>query len=80
MRVAIIRSKLQDMNRQLSDPVVDLIAKKLRKNIRELEGVLKKIIFYEERKQTEINVKMAEEIIEKATQNLSKRVNDVADP
>jgi chromosomal replication initiator protein len=76
MRVAIIRSKLQEMNRQLSDQVIDLIAKKLRKNIRELEGVLKKIIFYEERKQTEISVKMAEEIIEKATQNLSKRVND----
>jgi chromosomal replication initiator protein len=76
MRVAIIRSKLQEMNRKLSDPVIDLIAKKLRKNIRELEGVLKKIIFYEERKQTEISTKMAEEIIEKATQNLSKRVND----
>ncbi len=76
MRVAIIRSKLQEMNRKLSDQVIDLIAKKLRKNIRELEGVLKKIIFYEERKQTEISIKMAEEIIEKATQNLSKRVND----
>jgi chromosomal replication initiator protein len=76
MRVAIIRSKLQDMNKQLSDPVIDLIAKKLRKNIRELEGILKKIVFYEERKQTEISVKMAEEIIEKSTQNLSKRVSD----
>jgi chromosomal replication initiator protein len=76
MRSAIIRSKLQDMNRQLSDPVIDLIAKKLRKNIRELEGILKKIVFYEERKQTEISVKMAEEIIEKATQSLSKRVSD----
>ena len=76
MRVAIIRSKLQEMNRQLSDQVIDLIAKRLRKNIRELEGVLKKIIFYEERKQTEISVKAAEEIIEKATQNLSKRVSD----
>jgi chromosomal replication initiator protein len=76
MRVAIIRSKLQEMNRRLSDPVIDLIAKKLRKNIRELEGVLKKIIFYEERKQTDISIKMAEEIIEKATQNLSKRVSD----
>ena len=76
MRVAIIRSKLQEMNRRLSDEVIDLIAKRLRKNIRELEGVLKKIIFYEERKQTEISVKAAEEIIEKVTQNLSKRVND----
>ena len=76
MRVAIIKSKLQEMNRRLSDQVIDLIAKKLRKNIRELEGVLKKIIFYEERKQTDISIKMAEEIIEKTTQNLSKRVSD----
>jgi chromosomal replication initiator protein len=76
MRVAIIKSKLQEMNKQLSDPVVDLIAKKLRKNIRELEGILKKIVFYEERKQTEMTEKIAEDIIEKATQNLTRRVND----
>jgi chromosomal replication initiator protein len=75
-RVAIIKSKLQDMNHKLSDPIIDLIAKRLRKNIRELEGVLKKIIFHEERKQTEITIKEAEEIIEKVTQNLSKRVTD----
>ncbi len=76
MRVAIIKSKLQDMNHQLNPAVIDLIAKKLRKNIRELEGVLKKIIFTEERKQSEISLKAAEEIIDKATQNLTKRVND----
>ncbi len=76
MRVAIVRSKLQEMNRQLPDEVIDLIAKRLRKNIRELEGVLKKIIFHEERKQTVITIKAAEEIIEKVTQNLSKRVSD----
>jgi chromosomal replication initiator protein len=75
-RVAIIKAKLQDMNRQLSDPVIDIIAKKLRKNIRELEGVLKKILFYEERKQTEITEDIAADIIEKSTQNLSKRVSD----
>jgi len=75
-RVAIIKAKLQEMNRQLSDPVVDMIAKKLRKNIRELEGVLKKILFYEERKQTEITEDIAADIIEKSTQNMSKRVSD----
>ena len=75
-RVAIIKGKLQEMNRQLSDPVIDIIAKKLRKNIRELEGILKKILFYEERKQTEITEDIAQEIIEKSTQNLTKRVND----
>ena len=76
MRVAIIKSKLQDMNHQLDPAVIDLIAKKLRKNIRELEGVLKKVIFTEERKQSGISLKATEEIIDKATQNLTKRIND----
>lgn len=75
-RVAIIKGKLQEMNRQLSDPVIDIIAKKLRKNIRELEGILKKILFYEERKQTEITEDIAAEIIEKSTQSLARRVSD----
>ncbi len=76
MRVAIIKSKLDDMNRHLSDAVVHVIAKRLRKNIRELEGVLKKIVFLQERRQTEVTEKMAEEIIEKATKNSAKRVSD----
>ncbi len=76
MRVAIIKSKLEQMNRGLSDAVVDLIAKRVKRNIRELEGVLKKILFTQEKKQTDITEKLAEEILEKSVQNLSKRVND----
>lgn len=76
MRVAIIRSKLQDTSKQLTDAVIDLIAKRVKKNIRELEGVLKKILFYQEKKQVEITEEIAEEIIEKSIQALSKRVTD----
>ncbi|MDP2598703.1 MAG: chromosomal replication initiator protein DnaA [Candidatus Liptonbacteria bacterium] len=76
MRVAIVRNKLQEMNRGLSDVVIDLIAKKVKKNIRELEGVLKKILFHQERKQVEITEEIAGEIIEKSIQTLAKRVND----
>jgi chromosomal replication initiator protein len=76
MRVAIIKSKLDEMNRQLSDEVIALIAKRLRKNIRELEGVLKKIIFMQERKQTAVTEKMAEEIIDKSTKSNAKHVSD----
>jgi chromosomal replication initiator protein len=65
------------MKRDLSEEVVDLIARRVKKNIRELEGVLKKILFYQEQKNAEITTKIAEGIIEKATQNLSKRVNEV---
>ncbi len=76
MRVAIIKNKLEAMNRGLSDAVVDLIAKKVKRNIRELEGVLKKVVFMQEKKQIDITEKLAEEIIEKSVQNLSKRVGD----
>ena len=76
MRVAIIKNKLQEANRQLSDAVVDLVAKKVKKNIRELEGVLRKILFTQEKKQVEITEEIAGEIIEKAVQTLTRRVND----
>jgi len=77
MRVAIIRSKLQEARRQLDDNVIDLVARRVKRNIRELEGVLKKIVFYEEQKGITVTVKIAEGIIEKAVQNLSKHINEV---
>ena len=77
MRVAIIHSKLQEARRQLGENVIDLIARRVKRNIRELEGVLKKIIFYEEQKGVAVTIKIAEGIIEKAVQNLSKHVNEI---
>ena len=76
MRVAIIKSKLQENNRELSDQIIDLIANKVRKNIRELEGVINKIIFYQDMKSVQINEKMVVEIIEKAVHSFTKRVSD----
>ena len=76
MRIAIITSKLSEANRSLSEEVIDLLARRLRKNIRELEGVLKKLIFLQDQKQIEITKNVAEEIIEKSTKNTSKRVSD----
>ena len=77
MRVAIIHSKLQEARRQLGDNIIDLIARRVKRNIRELEGVLKKIIFYEEQKGVAMTIKIAEGIIEKAVQNLSKHVDEI---
>ena len=76
MRVAIIRNKLSAAQRGLSEETIDLLARRLRKNIRELEGVLKKILFVQEQKQTELTKAAVEDIIEKSTKNLSKRVSD----
>ena len=75
VRVAIIKSKLLELNRSLPDDVVDLIARRLKKNIRELEGVLKRILFVQEQKKVEVTGEMAQEVIEKTTQNVAKRVD-----
>ncbi|HVO28387.1 MAG TPA: helix-turn-helix domain-containing protein, partial [Candidatus Paceibacterota bacterium] len=76
IRIAIIRSKLLEANRELSDEIVTLIAKRLKKNIRELEGVLKKVIFAQERQRVGITEADVNEIIDKATQSVAKRIED----
>jgi chromosomal replication initiator protein len=76
MRVAIIKAKLQELNQALPESVVELVAKRVKKNIRELEGILNKMLFYQERKRVQISESAAEEIIEKSAQNLSRRVTD----
>lgn len=76
MRVAIIRNRLQAANRQLPDPIVDLVANAVKRNIRELEGVLNKILFYQEKRGVDIDRKTVEEIIDKSTQSYLGRVSD----
>ncbi len=76
MRVAIIRGKLSEAQRDLNEDVIDTLARRLRKNIREMEGVLKKLLFLQEQRHMEITKAVAEDVIEKSTKNLSKRVND----
>jgi len=46
-RVAIIKNKLQERGVDLEDAAIDIIAKKVQKNIREIEGVLNKLLFYQ---------------------------------
>ena len=76
MRVAIIKNKLQEGSHHLSDGVVDVIAKKVKKNIRELVGVLNKVLFYQDAKRTEITEKVAGEIVDRAIQGFARRVSD----
>ena len=76
MRVAIVKDRLRTSNRQLSDEVIDLVSNSIKRNVRELEGVLNKILFYQESKGGDIDKKTAEEIIEKSTQNFARRISD----
>lgn len=76
MRVAIIKSKLEEIGQALPNGVIEIIAKRVKKNIRELEGILNKILFHQERKHISITEAAATEIIDKSIQSLSHRVSD----
>jgi chromosomal replication initiator protein len=76
MRVAIIKNKLQEKNRFLNEKIIDLIAKKVKRNIREIEGVLNKLLFYQDTKGLNLELNEAEDIINKSIQIFSKKISD----
>lgn len=63
-RLAILKTKLSEQNRELDEEILNLIAKKIQRNVRELEGILNKIIFHLDQKKTGITPAFVEKIIE----------------
>ena len=78
-RLAILRAKTQENNWQVDDKILESIANKIKKNIRELEGVLNKVIFYQNMKGENINTQKLEEIINEVARVATKNIgiNDV---
>jgi len=74
MRLAIIKTKLQEKNAGLTEEICELVANKIQRNIREIEGILNKIIFYQEVKKIELTTKIVEEIIDNIIQQSSKNI------
>jgi len=86
LRVAVLKAKAQEKGIELPKEVVDLVADRVKKNLRELEGVLNRIIFYQQTKNQEISAKAAEAIISEVVQepvqqnvNYTQIVKTVAD-
>lgn len=79
MRLAILRSRLQENGWQLAENIVDLIANKIQRNIRELEGVLSRVIFFQNVKNEKITPKKLEDIISETVQSAPKNIspNDI---
>ncbi len=72
-RLAIISTKLQERAATLEDKIIDLIARKVQRNIREIEGILNKLIFYQSTYKRALDLGMAEKIIaEVADQSATK--------
>lgn len=74
MRLAIIKSKLNNRRSALPNSVCELIATKIQRNIRELEGVLTKVIFFQEIKNMEITPRVIEEVIDKTIRQSYKNI------
>src|SRR3989304_1943695 len=72
-RLAIIKTKLQEQAASLDEKIIDLVARKVQRNIREIEGILNKLIFYQSTYKRTLDLGMAEKIIiEVVDQSASK--------
>lgn len=74
MRLAILKTKAQTQPLSIHENILEQIAAKVQRNIRELEGVLNKVIFYEQYKKQKIDTKKLDEIIGEATQATPKNI------
>src|SRR3990167_9990966 len=75
MRLAIIKNKLQEIKNHLPDEICEIIASKIQRNVREIEGILNKILFYREVKNIALDKKIIEEIIGNIIQQSNKKIS-----
>jgi len=74
LRCAIIKIKCQEWGIALPDEIIGLIGGKIHKSVRELEGILNKIFFYEKKCGEAVTAKLVEQIIAEAVQHPTKNV------
>lgn len=74
LRLIILKTKLQERGASLPDNLLEFIANKIQKNLRELEGILNRILFYQYA-QKEISLKLVEDIVNETLQQPTKNIN-----
>jgi len=62
-RIAILRKKAESENYQVNNEVFDFIARKIKSNIRELEGALTRVTAYSSLTNKEVSVELAQEAL-----------------
>ncbi len=75
LRLAVLRTKIEEKGAALPELVVQTIAAKVQKNLRELEGILNRIIFYQQAKKEEITPKLVEKIIDETINQSNKNTS-----
>ncbi len=74
-RVAIIKNKLQERAVNFSEEIVDLIGKKVQRNIREIEGILTRLIFHETNFKKALDLQTADKIISELIDKPATNIN-----
>ena len=74
LKIAIVKTKLQEKKAELPLDVIQLVAQKIQKSFRELEGTLNRILFNQARG-AEITLKSVEKIIQETIQEPTRNVS-----
>ncbi|HDY73230.1 MAG TPA: chromosomal replication initiator protein DnaA [Candidatus Jorgensenbacteria bacterium] len=74
-RLAILKNKVVANAWNVEEKILETIATKVQNNIRELEGVINRVMFYQEFKNEKINDKRLEKIIGETTLPSSKKIS-----
>lgn len=74
MRLAILKTKTKNQGLNIEDKLLEHIAAKVQKNVRELEGVMNKVAFYEQYKNEKLDIKKLDEIINETIQVSAKNI------
>lgn len=78
LRCAILKTKIKERGIGIPDEVVQVIAVKIQKNLRELEGILNRILFYQKQKNIDITAQVAEEIISELISEPTRNISPTA--
>ncbi len=73
-RIAILRKKAFQLNVDIPNDVYEFVASKIKSNIRELEGAIKKIVLYHQLAKKEINVDLAKKALEDIITEKKKKI------
>lgn len=74
-RVSIVKNKLYRDGVQMSDDVIEYVAKNIKTNVRELEGAIISLIAQSSFNKKEITLGLAKEIVEKFVKNTKREVS-----
>jgi chromosomal replication initiator protein len=74
-RIAILKQKTQEKKTELNETVLEYIASNIQKNIRELEGALKRLAAWQELNNQNIDLEIAKQVLKKTIHPQLKGVN-----